>query len=68
MLMVVVGMRTNCQRFKNIHNNQPKNGKDDNAKDGGGVVTMTGPPAYPTADCEAAMPSMSRVDGGVNTQ
>ena len=44
-----------------------KNNADDNDKNGGGVVTMTGPPACLTADCEAAKPSMSQVDGGGNT-
>ena len=36
-------------------------------KTAGGGVTMTEPSAYMTADCEAAMPSMSQVDGGRNT-
>ena len=36
-----------------------KNGDNDNDKDCEGVVMMTGPPAYLTADCESAMPSMS---------
>ena len=67
LVMVVVGTRTTRRQFKSIHINQPKNDKDNNDKDGGRVVTMTGPPAYLTADCEAAMPSMSQVDGGGNT-
>ena len=41
--------------------------KINNDNNGGGVVAMTGPPAYLASDCEAANPSMSRVDGGGNT-
>ena len=36
-------------------------------KDNGCVSMMTGQPTYLTADCEAAKPNMSQVDGGGNT-
>ena len=41
--------------------------KINNDNNGGCVVAMTGPPAYLAADCEAAKPSMLRVDEGGNT-
>ena len=59
-----LGTRTNTDNLKKYVTISQK---IDNDGDGGGVVTMTGPPAYLADDCEAAKPSMSRVDEGGNT-
>ena len=65
--MVVLEQGQITNNFKIYITISQKNVHDDNNEDGGGVVTMTEPPAYLAADCEAANPSMSRVDGGGNT-
>ena len=67
MLMVVLEQGQITDNLKIYITISQKN-NDDNGEDSGGVVMMTGPPAYLTADCEAAKPSMSHVDGGGNTQ
>ena len=67
MLMVVLEQGKITDNLKIYITISQKNNNNDNDKDSGGVVTMTVPPAYLAADCEAAKPSMSRVDGGGNT-